>query len=300
MKVALANDHRWINPENPDWYARQILAEDQFVTEALHALNVASTRVEWADTSVDWQQYDAVLIRQIWDYFDRFAEFQNWIDRVDAATTLINPAAVVRWNWDKQYLLDLSRAGVPTVQTEVVKRQEQGPDLATALQQAGLSQAVIKPAVSGAGRETYRIRSLEDARQLKARWQQLVAAEDMLIQPFMPEILNSGEVSIMIMHGQVTHAVRKIAAPGEFRVQDDHGGKVVSHVPSAAEKNVALQAVEAVPAPVSYARVDLVAGESGPCIMELELIEPECFFRNCPQAAQRLAASVVEVIRQQA
>ena len=300
MKVALANDHRWINPENPNWYARQILAEDQFVTDALHALNVASTRVDWADTSVDWQQYDAVLIRQTWDYFDRFVEFQNWIDRIDATTTLINPAAVVRWNWDKQYLLDLSRAGVPTVQTKVVKRQEQGPDLATAMQQTGLSQAVIKPAVSGAGRETYRIRSLEDARQFQTRWQQLVAAEDMLIQPFMPEILNSGEASIMIMHGQVTHAVRKIAAPGEFRVQDDHGGKVVQHVPSAAEKNVALQAIEAVPAPVSYARVDLVVGESGPCIMELELIEPECFFRNCPQAAQQLAASVVEVLRPQA
>jgi hypothetical protein len=36
-----------------------------------------------------------------------------------------------------------------------------------------------------------------------------------------------------------------------------------------------------------YARVDLVEGESGPMLMELELIEPDLGLRNAPGATSR-------------
>ena len=48
------------------------------------------------------------MFRTTWDYFDRFAEFSAWLDRVQSLTRLCNPPATVRWNLDKHYLADLA------------------------------------------------------------------------------------------------------------------------------------------------------------------------------------------------
>ncbi len=289
--VALVNDHRWIDPPNPDAYARNILEEDRILSAALGASAFQVARVDWADPAIDWRAFDAIVIRQAWDYFDRLDEFRAWLDRVEPLTRVVNPPGVIRWNCDKRYLVDLIDAGVPTVPTTVVRRQTPAPDLSDLLARHGFSEAVIKPAVSGAGRETYRIRA-EDAAAARTPWQRLVAQEDMLLQPFMPAIVEHGEVSLIVIDGEASHAVRKIAAPGEFRVQDDHGGTVHAHAPTEAEAAIARQALAAAPEPVAYARVDLVQTGSGPVVMELELIEPELFFRHQADAAARLAEAV--------
>lgn len=293
--VALVNDHRWIDPPDPDAYARNILTEDRILSEALVANGTTVSRVDWADRHIDWRRFDAIVIRQTWDYFERLDEFRAWLDRVELLTRVVNPADVIRWNWNKRYLVDLIEAGVPTVPTVVIERQTPAPDLAEVLAQHGFSEAVIKPAVSGAGRETYRIQG-ENIETAQALWQRLVGQEDMLLQPFMPAIVEHGEVSLIVIDGQVTHAVRKIAAPGEFRVQDDHGGTVHVHTPTEAEAAVAMQALAATPEPVAYARVDLVQTDDGPVVMELELIEPELFFRQEPNAAGRLALALSSLL----
>ena len=293
MYVALVNDQSTINPRQRTAYIRQILAEDVYLTDAFNALGVETERVDWADSAVKWSRFDAILIRQTWDYFERFDEFSAWLDRVEHQTTVVNPVPVMRWNADKRYLLELVAAGVPTVRTQVVDRSSAAPSLAAMMDEQGYAAAVIKPAVSGAGRETWRIER-SDAEQQQVRWQALVAQEDMLLQPFMPEIVESGEVSVIVIAGQVTHAVRKIAAAGEFRVQDDHGGTVHIHQPTQAEIAQAEQAISAVSGDVAYARVDVVESTTGPQVMELELIEPELFFRHAPEAAHALAKTVID------
>jgi len=176
----------------------------------------------------------------------------------------------------------------------VSDRQHHAPELTDLMDRHGFDEAVIKPAVSGAGRETYRVVRSE-ADSYEAAWKRLVASESMLLQPFMPAIVEHGEVSLVIIDGEVTHAVRKIAAQGEFRVQDDHGGTVHPHTPAKTESRVARAALAAVPGQVTYARVDLVEGENGPLVMELELIEPELFFRLEGNAAARLAGAVARI-----
>lgn len=298
--VALVNDHRWIDPPNPDAYTRNILREDRILSEAFRAIGCGVSRVDWADPKIDWRDFDAVVIRQAWDYFDRLSEFRAWLDRVESRTRIVNPVEVIRWNCDKRYLVDLAAAGVPTVPTivieSVIDRQTPAPGLAALMQRHGFDEAVIKPAVSGAGRETYRV-GQSDSGEHEPTWQRLVAGESMLLQPFMPAIVEHGEVSLIVIDNEVTHAVRKIAAAGEFRVQDDHGGTVHPHAPIPQETTVAKAALAAVPGPVSYARVDLVDAENGPLVMELELIEPELFFRHEAKAAARLADAVARMIK---
>ncbi|NKI36117.1 hypothetical protein HFP89_13180 [Wenzhouxiangella sp. XN79A] len=295
-RIALVNDDRWVDPVERTAYVTNILTEDGLLERAFEALGARPERVAWSDPGIDWTRFDALLIRQTWDYFERFAEFRAWLDRIDGAVHVVNPVEVIRWNADKRYLVDLAEAGVAAVPTRVVERGDGDGSLAGRMEAAGWNEVVIKPAVSGAGRETYRI-ARADAAAREALWQARVAAEDMLIQPFAPAIVDSGEVSLVVIDGQATHAVRKIAAEGEFRVQDDHGGTVHPHAPTAAECALAERAISCAARrtgrEIAYARVDLVDAPDGPQVMELELIEPELFLRQHPPAAERLAQAVL-------
>src|SRR6185436_8180704 len=89
---------------------------------------------------------------------------------------------------------------------------------------------VIKPAVSASGFETYAIDSPIDAsaRETIAR---VVSAGDALVQPFAEEIPRDGEISLMFIDGEYSHATlkRAMTATGEFRVQTEHGGTVDPH-----------------------------------------------------------------------
>jgi len=119
----------------------------------------------------------------------------------------------------------------------------------------------------------------------------------MLLQEFRPEIMAAGETSLIFLAGRYSHTVRKIAKPGEFRVQGDHGGTVHPHEASTDEIAFAETAVAACPSPPCYARVDLLRTDDGRwLLMELELIEPELFFCFRPQAAEELAKVLVEAI----
>jgi len=302
--IALVNDERWIDPPGTDAYTRNILTEDGLLERAFRAAGAATERVAWSDPAVDWTAFDALLIRQTWDYFERYGEFTAWLDRVDDPHAAVDPVDVIRWNADKRYLVELAETGVATVPTIVVERGDGTRALADRAAEAGWNEVVIKPAVSGAGRETHRLTARPDGPAAvphdpaaEALWQRLVAAEDMLIQPFEPAIVESGEVSLVVIDGEATHAVRKIAAAGEFRVQDDHGGTVHPHFPTDAERGLAERAIERAAArtgcDIAYARVDLVASANGPKVMELELIEPELFLRQRPAAARQLARTVL-------
>ena len=77
--------------------------------------------------------------------------------------------------------------------------------------------------------------------------------------------------------GQFSHAIRKLPAVGDYRVQEHHGGSVVPHEPTSDEFAVAAATLAAAPAATAYARVDLVDVDGSPAVMELEAIEPQLF-----------------------
>ncbi len=62
-----------------------------------------------------------------------------------------------------------------------------------------------------------------------------------------------------------------------------------------AERTVALAALAAVPGAGGeplYARVDLLAGDDGPVVLELELVEPSLFLEHVEGSADRVAAAI--------
>jgi hypothetical protein len=97
----------------------------------------------------------------------------------------------------------------------------------------------------------------------------------------------------MLFGGRYSHAVLKKAKQGDYRVQDDFGGSVRDYSPTAEEIEFAEKTVAACsPVPI-YARVDVIwDNDNQLCVSELELIEPELWFRTCPSAAELFAEEV--------
>lgn len=279
-----------------DWYYGNILRDDELLGAALEELGLSSVRVDWAREEIDWTKFRCAVFRTTWDYFHRFTEFRAWLGRVRGQTRLCNEPAIVDWNLDKHYLGDLEARGVPVVPTHILERGS-GPGLHELLEQTGWREAVVKPCVSGSARHTYRV-THANAQELQRTIDRLLTVEALMLQPFIDDVVRSGEDTLMVIGGHVTHAVRKVPKPGDFRVQDEHGGRVEPLDPNGEQVELAERAIAAcTPAPV-YGRVDMVRDNEGRlAIMELELIEPELWLRNHPPAAKKLAGAIAQFVQ---
>ena len=299
VEIALVTESRYEAPAEVTPYIANILEEDRLLTEALQARGIAARRVDWAREDVDWGAFAAVVLRTPWDYFERFDAFSAWLDRIAAHPCVLNDPSTLRWNIDKHYLADLEAAGVAVVPTVFVERGE-GRALADAMAELGAEAAVYKPTVSGAARETYRVRPGAVAEHA-GRFATLTTERAMMVQPFLPAIVEHGEVTVVAMSGRPTHALRKRAKAGDFRVQDDHGGTLHPHTATADELALTEAALAVRGEVPVYGRVDMVRDPQGIArVMELELIEPELWLRLHHPAAEAFAEGIAARLAQQA
>lgn len=262
--------------------------EDEGVlAPALEELGLDVEVVPW-DADVDWHAARLVLVRSTWDYFTRRDEFLAWARAVEAGTTLLNPAEVLEWNTHKGYLAQLEERGAPIVPTAFVGAGDR-VSLGQLAQARGWERLVVKPAVGAGSRGLSLVepdgpgqRALDD----------LLAEGDALVQPFVPGV-HDGELSIVLFDGIISHAVRKVPAEGEIRVQVEFGGDYheVDVPPEAGD--LATWVVEATGHRLLYARVDLLPDEDGSWMLaELEVAEPSLYLGTVPAAAHRLAGVV--------
>ena len=94
----------------------------------------------------------------------------------------------------------------------------------------------------------------------------------------------------MVFGGKYTHAVLKQAKKGDFRVQDDFGGSIAIYNPDKEMIELAEKSVKTMSPIPAYARVDVIWNNKSELVVsELELIEPELWFRYNPHAADVLA-----------
>jgi glutathione synthase/RimK-type ligase-like ATP-grasp enzyme len=293
--ITILTAEQYLAPTEPDWYVQQILLEDRMLQEALVRLGLRVHRQDWTSRSFDWSETTAVIFRSTWDYTSRYPEFLDFINAASRLTRLINPPETILWNLDKHYLRDLHHRGINIPETMYI---EQGntlrlPEL---LSRSGFSDAILKPAMSAGARHTYRV-SPQNAEELNTLFETLTAGEAMMLQPFLPSVLTDGEVTLVMIGGKYSHAIRKTAKPGDFRVQDDFGGTVHPYSPTAEEIAFAERTVSVCdPVPI-YARVDILRDLKGlPAVSELEAIEPELWFRFHPPAADRLAEAISQVL----
>jgi glutathione synthase/RimK-type ligase-like ATP-grasp enzyme len=259
--------------------------------DALSAIGIDSQPAIWSDASIDWLAFDALVFRTPWDYFARLAEFRPWLDaRIQSGVRMINAREIIEWNFDKAYLRELGAAGVSVIPTVVVKRGENA-DVAALARAQGWNEIVIKPSISGSAYLTHRFRT-EDAAKHRDDVLEILRDRDLLIQPFLPEIMSDGELSLLFFDGDFSHAIRKRAAKGEYRVQFDYGGTDENTDVKPEWIEGARACVVAAPALPTYARVDGVIHNGKFVLMELEIFEPLLYLARHPEAPARFARAI--------
>lgn len=294
--VVLLTDARYVSPLNPGEYEQNILKEDALLSKALEEEGLQVFRTNWDDKDFDWSETKSVIFRTTWDYFHRFKEFFEWLQFIKTKTILINPLELLMWNMDKHYLDDLQKKGIAIPPTVFIKKGDLRA-LQSVVEETGWHEIILKPAVGGSARHTYRI-AKNDVASHENIFRKHILEEAFLIQQFQESVLVNGEVSLMVMNGKFTHAVLKIAKQGDFRVQDDFGGTVYSYTPTKTEIAFAEQVVAAAPILPSYARVDIIRGnKEEEYVSELEIVEPELWFRFYPKAAKIFAKSISEYLQ---
>ncbi len=273
---------------------------DAPLAAALAARGAEVVTPSWRDAAVSWSSFDAAVVRTAWDYPSDREAFVSWAVATGEVTRLFNPPDVLRWNTHKGYLLELEDRGAPVVPTAWLGAGDK-VDLAALLRSRGWSQVVIKPAV-GVGSQGV-LSVADDGRRAavdgagQRHLDALLAAGDALVQPYLDGVAD-GELSVVVVDGEPSHAVRKLPATGEFRVQPQYGG---TSRPEVLDRDIAALAwwvVEAVGTPLLLARVDLITDPSGtPQLSELEATEPDLLLHAAPQAAGRIADAVLSGAR---
>jgi glutathione synthase/RimK-type ligase-like ATP-grasp enzyme len=260
---------------------------------------------------------DACLVRSTWDYTYHFPAFQAWLEKVNNQTQLWNPLQIILENTEKTYLKTLEQqqiAIVPTLWTEPNEDWQSNTGwhnhLIKSLQNQAQSNAffdlnhglVFKPVVSASAYNTHKLSweaLQDDTTSVLKELQSLLTSRPMMIQPYLKSIETRGELSLMFMGGEFSHAVQKLPARNDFRIQEKYGGMTHPYTPSPKELALAKATLGSYAPTPLYARIDMVHLQEGePVVMECELTEPSMYLMHQDQASKRFAQTLKQALTQ--
>lgn len=279
--------------------------DDEPFHQALTERGIRFSTEVWDGPDVDWETYDACLIRTTWDYMEKHAAFVAWARQVGEKIPFFNHPDVITWNTHKSYLRILEECGIPIAPTIWLKRGAT-LDLENEMRTRGWERGFLKPMVGATARETLRFRrDQEGLSKANDHLCRTLQVEDMMVQPYLHHVETKGELSVIFLGGEISHAVQKIPVPGDYRVQDDFGAKDFPIELSGPQSDLARRVVSTAEAqlncldgvPLLYARVDFLwDNDEKLCVTELELVEPSLFFRHSETAPSRFVDVLVDRI----
>lgn len=264
---------------------------DDLVKPHLQALDWLVEDVSWHNKSVDYNQFDMVVVRSTWDYQAHSEAFQEVLETIEASNAVLqNSLALLQWNFSKRYLRDLEAKRIPILPTLWLEEFDSAAIL-NAYKHFDCAELIIKPWVSANADFTYRLSQeafLFEQQSIK----QALASRPIMLQAFEKSILEKGEYSLFYFLGEYSHAICKSPAKGDFRVQEEHGGELSSMEPTSLMLKLGKATLEALPSAALYARVDMLETEAGLAIIEVELIEPSLYFNMDAKSPERFACAI--------
>ncbi len=277
-------------------------AYDHLFEPHLLALGWQVDVISWRAKDIDWDHYQAVVIRTPWDYQDDAPAFLQVLEAIEQSSAhLENSLEIVRWNIDKIYLQELEKLAVNLVPTVWRSRLSTNSpltqqELVDYFNHFSSEQIVLKPRISANADNTFWL-TQQNYQQKLVEMNNAFNQRDFMIQPFMASIVNEGEYSLFYFNGKYSHAILKTPKNNDFRVQEEHGGQLKTITPEPVLLEHAEQCMAAIcqlhNMPL-YARVDFVRHGQGFALMEAELIEPSLYFNMDEQSPKRFADAFVD------
>ncbi len=248
--------------------------------------------VDWEAPMEAFDGLELVLLGTAWNYQDKPEEFLAKVKALSGrGIAVCNPPEVVRWNALKSYLHELAEAGVKTIPT-MWREAVTAKGAREAMDAFDCDRIVVKRQIgAGAlGQELLSRGSLPGP-----EWE---FGHPAMLQPFMPAIAQEGELSFIFIDGELSHAVRKLPADGDYRIQSLYGGLETVHEASAEEAEAASAVIASLPFETPlYARIDMLRDSDGTLLlMEAEMIEPYLYPEQGPELAERLARAIAKRI----
>ncbi len=272
-------------------YDANTIDEDALLSTILSEMGIAHQIHPWSAPEVDWSAFTHVLIKSTWDYFDFYPEFLVWLDTLERlGVQVLNEVPTLRWNSSKTYLMEIESQGFPCIAGKILPKGSK-PVLDQLHAELNADKLVVKPLVSGGAKNTLKVvRGAESGMEEKI--ENLLQKEDFLVQPFIPEIEQVGEYSLIFFNEKLSHAILKTPAAADFRVQHYYGGTIQTIEPSEALLAAAQAFVDRFAKNTLYARVDGVEIDGVFHLMELELIEPYLFLGLSDKAIPNYKAAL--------
>ena len=60
----------------------ELLESDQKLIPLFKKYNITAKAVIWDDESIDWTAFDYLLFRNTWDYYQKEAAFNDWLQKI--------------------------------------------------------------------------------------------------------------------------------------------------------------------------------------------------------------------------
>ena len=287
----------------PEWEV-----DDHPLWDVLRSKGVELAHPAWDDVDFKWEHCDLVIPRTTWDYQGRWPEFLAWMREVDQRTHLLNPISLMSWNLDKRYLLELKVPQPPCHWVEMRTLDQSQLDSLTEeilalCREHQWRRAFLKPTIGASAIGTLRFnvpyeQDSASGKELKAilktHLQEWVPKRSMILQPYVSEVEEQGECSLIYFGGEFSHAVRKVPVTGDYRVQDDYGASDMPWSPPEAWRQGCDELLSQLNPMPLYARCDFLHGPNHePWLIELELIEPSLFFRHDHESPKRFADAIL-------
>ena len=272
--------------------------DDQPLVELFHKMGIEATPAIWSDPTINWVDFDHIIIRDTWDYSGRLEEFLTWVKTHQSR--IHNSYEIILWNSNKIYLKDLAGAGFPIVETQFVTDPHGDWELPP------LGDFVVKPTVSCGSRDTMRMRTSDPDYRIRAHdlIERITSqGKTAMVQPYLTAVDEIGETALLFIGGDYSHAIRKgpLLVPN-VEGEREYGLFVKEDISPREPKPEQRELATAIMGYVSqrfesplYARVDLLEDSQGkPVVLELELVEPSMFFATAPESAARFVHQFIE------
>lgn len=261
---------------------------DRLAFGPLKELGWQAKEISWRKSNVEWDNYDAVIVRSTWDYQSDPLKFLAVLEKINNSAHLENDLSIMKWNMNKNYLKDLRDEGTRIVDTAWEKTFIP-QKVESYFDSLDSDEIIIKPNISANAENTFRIKKYDFKNHLRVL-ESVFNKREFMVQKFMKNIIDEGEYSLFYFGGKYSHSILKVPEENDFRVQEEHGGKIFSINPDAELKKTAEKILDKVKPIPLYARIDLVRTQDNDfALIELELIEPSLYFNLDEESPQRFA-----------
>lgn len=291
--VAIMVSHEYFDAPENDLYGDIIKRQYSEIKDALLPHNIKLSPVFWQDEGNAWNDYDLIIPLMAWNYPQDIEKFERTLSEIAASKVkMLNSAKIIKDNMNKSYLTRLYNLGAKVPPTIEINAQNPN-EISAAFDTLNCDEIIVKPIIgAGAWRQA----------RLK-RTDELPNPEDLppdiaLVQPFIESVATDGELSMLFMNGELSHALMKKPKAGDYRSQTKYGAIETPIEPPSKALFAAKDILKTYDPnrELLYARIDMVSQDNDWLLMEMELIEPYLYGPFDGENGKKSAANFAKAI----